>query len=126
MTEDIIDTYRSIIVTKDSSWVVFEHGTCVIFKNPDPQLDLKKEAIKLLKEWGPVVPGTPAADFSITSLTEHPGWVVTCHHPDIINYVDRSEFDEKLLVGEVSIGLRGRSKRDADAKSLKIIHIEKK
>jgi len=126
MTENIIDTYRSIIVTEDSSWVVFKHGTCVIFKNPDPKLDLKKEAIKLLKEWGPVVPGTPSGDFNITTLTEQPGWVVTCHHPDIIDYVDRSDFDEKMLVGEINIGLMGRSKRDKDAKSLKVMHVEKK
>ena len=50
MTINYIDAWRSIIVTEDSSWVIFEEGTCVVFKSPDPKLDLKKEAIKLLKE----------------------------------------------------------------------------
>ncbi|NHI94756.1 MAG: hypothetical protein EAX96_19855 [Candidatus Lokiarchaeota archaeon] len=126
MVKNIIETWRSIIITEDSSWVIFEHGTCIVFKSPDPPLNLKKEAIDLLKKWGPVVPGTPSGDFNIISLEQQSGWVITCHHPDIINYVDRSEFDEFQLVGEVNIGLLGRSKRDADAKSLKVIHIEKK
>ncbi len=127
MGENIIDTYRSIITTEDASWVIFEHGTCVIFKNPDPNLDLKKEAINLLKEWGPVYPGTPAGDFNVTGLENDPGSIVTCHHPDIINYVKRSDVarDEFQLVNEAQIGLFGRSRRDLDAKSLKVIHVEK-
>ena len=125
MTTNYVKVYEEIIVTEDASWVIFENGTCVVFKNPDPKLDLKEEAIKLLKEWGPVVPGTSAGDFNITTLTQHPGWIVTCHHPDIINYVSPTDFDEKQLVGEVNIGLFGRSMRDTDAKSLKVIHVQK-
>ncbi|MFX0090993.1 MAG: hypothetical protein ACFFBD_04455, partial [Candidatus Hodarchaeota archaeon] len=58
---DLINTWRTIILGAQKSWVMFEHGTCVILM--EPQEDLQAQAKELLKEWGPVVPGTPLGDF---------------------------------------------------------------
>src|SRR6266536_1874239 len=81
--------WRSIIVGENKSWVLFEHGTCVIFTNATG--DLEKQAKDLLAEWGPVQVGTDAGDFNVVELAERPGWVVSCHHPDILTYVGPEE-----------------------------------
>jgi hypothetical protein len=121
MTEssDLIDTWRSIIVGEGKSWVLFEHGTCVILTSP--VADLAGAAMALLKEWGPVVPGTSAGDFNVVALQEDPGWVVTCHHPDILTYVGADEFQGETPE-DMLIGLLGRSKRHQDAEELQVIH----
>jgi hypothetical protein len=75
-----------------------------------------------MREWGPVVPGTPAGDFSVIELDTAPGWVVTSHHPDILTYVAREEVGDGA--SEPFVGLLGRSKRDQDARELEIIHVE--
>ena len=78
--------------------------------------------MELMKTYGPVHAGTPAGDFSIITLDEEPGWVVTSHHPDILTYVSPDEVDEQS--NDLVIGLLGRSKRDLDAAELMVIHVE--
>ena len=75
-----------------------------------------------MKEWGPVHAGTPSGDFSVTSLAEHPGWVVTCHHPDVLNYVGPE--DVRAGAPDFVIGIVGRSNRNADAETLRVLHVE--
>ena len=120
--EQLIDTWRRIIVGGGKSWVVFEHGTCVILTRRAEEV--AAEATALLKEWGPVVVGTPAGDFNVVKLQDEPGWVVTCHHPDILTYVGADEFAEGHAPEEMMIGLIGRAKRGQDAEELRIIHTE--
>ncbi|MFX0095882.1 MAG: hypothetical protein ACFFBD_29355, partial [Candidatus Hodarchaeota archaeon] len=59
-------------------------------------------------------------------LDNHPGWVVQYHHPDILNYVSPTEFNEEAEPNSVTIGMIGRSARAQDADSLTIVHIEDK
>lgn len=120
---DLIETWRGIIQGDSKSWVLFERGTCVILMQPE--VDLVTQAKALLKEWGPVQVGTDSADFNVVKLENDPGWVVTCHHPDILTYV-RADEDKAEEPAEIVIGLMGRSMRDEDAKELKVIHIEDK
>jgi hypothetical protein len=75
-----------------------------------------------MAEWGPVHAGSPAGDFSVIKLEDDPGWVVTGHHPDMLNYVSPEEVGE--APSDVSVGLLGRSKRARDASELQIIHVE--
>jgi hypothetical protein len=118
--DNLIQIWRGIIVGEGKSWVLFEHGTCVIFVNAVG--DVERQAVELLREWGPVQVGTDAGDFTVVELAEHPGWVVTCHHPDILTYVDPEEVGEGAA--EIMIGLIGRSKRDQDAHELKVVQVE--
>ena len=122
MADSLIEAWRQIIVGGEKSWVLFENGTCVILMNPEA--DLRQQANELMREWGPVRAGTPAGDFSVIELPQHPGWVVTCHHPDILNYVSPDEVEAGA--SDVIIGLLGRSKRHQDAEGLIIIHVEDK
>lgn len=122
MTDSLIETWRQLILGDAKSWVLFENGTCVILMQPEG--DLRQLATELLKEWGQVQSGTSAGDFSVIDLSPHPGWVVTGHHPDILNYVSPDEVEPDAP--DVIIGLLGRSMREQDAEELNIIHVEDK
>src|SRR5438270_5939041 len=122
-TDELVEIWRQIMVGEGKSWVLFEHGTCVILTQPEA--DLAAQATGLMREWGPVQVGTDAGDFDVISLENSPGWVVTCHHPDILNYVSPDEFDGKEPQ-EIMIGLLGRSMRDQDGRELHVIHVEDK
>ena len=122
MSNSLIETWRKIIVGKEKSWVLFENGTVVILMQPET--DLKQQAVRLLEKFGKVFAGTPAGDFSVIDLQEDDGWVVACHHPDILNYVSPGEIEEEPE--DWKIGLTGRSKRNDDANELNIIHVEDK
>lgn len=121
MSDELITTWKRIILGEEKSWVLFEHGTCIILMNPGD--DLAKEATELMREYGPAHAGSPAGDFSVIHLSESPGWVVTCHHPDILTYVSPEEVMSNEP-SDLTIGLLGRSKRDEDAEGLRIIHVE--
>lgn len=123
-TDDVVQTWRSVINGPEKSWVLFENGTCVILLKP--QGDLAAEAVALLREWGPVRVGSASADFSVIVLPEGRGWAVTCHHPDILSYVAADEMGDIGERRDHLIGLRGRSKRDDDAKDLRVVHVEDK
>jgi hypothetical protein len=118
---DLVETWRGIIQGDTKSWVLFEHGTCVILMQPEA--DLAEQAKALLAEWGPVQVGTDSADFNVIELENGSGWVVTCHHPDILVYVPMDD-DNTAGTSDVVIGLIGRAKRDQDAKELNVIYIE--
>ncbi len=119
---DLVNVWRNIIVGDDKSWVLFENGTCVILMDPDE--DLSAQAIELMKQWGPVHAGCSAGDFSTITLDDEAGWVVTCHHDDILTYVSPDECGDDT--SDVAVGLLGRSKRGQDAETLTVIHVEDK
>ncbi|MEN8215562.1 MAG: hypothetical protein ABFS56_04150 [Pseudomonadota bacterium] len=122
MNDQLVAQWRNIIVGDDKSWVLFENGTCVILM--EPETDLSAQAVELMKEWGPVHAGTSAGDFSTITLEDDSGWVVTSHHNDILTYVAPEEGGDEPT--DLSVGLLGRSKRNQDAESLAVIHIEDK
>jgi hypothetical protein len=79
-----------------------------------------------MSTWGPVHAGTPAGDFNTISLLDPPGgWIVTGHHPDMLNYVSPEDFTDPNP-SDLVIGLLGRGNRDQDAHTLQIVHIEDK
>src|SRR6478609_2939466 len=115
----LVEIWRRTIEGADKVWAIFEHATCVIFADAD--VEVEKAAVTLLREWGPVHAGSPAGDFSVIELARQPGWVVTCHHPDILTYVDAREFEGEP--SELEIGLLGRSLRDRDASELNVLYV---
>lgn len=122
-TTDWAAAWREIIIGPGKSWVVFENGTCVVLMAPDGS-DPATQATALLQEYGQVQTGTPSADFEIIELAEYPGWVVTCHHPDILNYVPADALAEKAGPPDLLVGLMGRSARDEDARHPVVIAIQ--
>ncbi|OQE32466.1 hypothetical protein PENFLA_c001G07921 [Penicillium flavigenum] len=117
------DIWRSILIGgSKKSWVLFEHGTCVILMNPTSD-DLATQATDILKEWGPVRAGSSAGDFNVIELEGNPGgYVVEGHHDDVLNYVPAEAVEEGA--SDMVAGLIGRGNRDVDASELKVVHIE--
>jgi len=117
---ELVEVWRRIIAGPGKSWVLFEHGTCVILVEPEE--DLAAQATAILREWGPVHPGSPAGDFGTSDLADEPGWVVYGHHNDVLTYVAPDEVDSEPDPFE--IGMVGRSKRDQDGHELTVVHVE--
>ena len=118
----LIAAWRDTISGPEKSWVLFENGTCVILM--EPEADLAAQATALLKEWGPVHAGSSFGDFGTIELEDGRGWVVTCHHNDILTFVGPDEV--RHGAEEVAVGLYGRSKRGRDAEELRVLHVEDK
>ena len=119
---ELVEAWRATINGPDKSWVLFENGTCVILM--EPEADLSAQATALLKEFGPVSAGSSFGDFSVITLDDGRGWVVTCHHNDILTFVGPDEV--RHGAEEVAVGLYGRSKRGQDAEELRVLHVEDK
>jgi hypothetical protein len=115
----LVGPWERLITGPFRTWVVFEHGTCVVLRQP--QGNPAEQARALLTEWGPVHVGSPAGDFNVRSLRDLDGWLVTFDHPDILTYVGPLEVQPGS--GNVVVGLLGRKKRADDARDLKVIQI---
>src|SRR5262245_11999046 len=118
---ELVAAWRDIINSPDKSWVLFENGTCVVLT--DPAGDLAAQAVELLREHGPVQPGSSFGDFGTITLDDGRGWVVTCHHNDILTYVAPDEVGTGSA-NDRAVGLLGRSKRGQDAEELRVVHVE--
>jgi len=104
------------------NWVLFENGTYIIFDDLNGISDVQQEAIRLMKEYGPVSLGGPSGDFGVTHLNKTEGWVVSGHGYGMYTYVHPSELNQSAP-DDSAIGLFGRSKRARDANDLKFIHV---
>ncbi|QKX54280.1 uncharacterized protein TRUGW13939_01365 [Talaromyces rugulosus] len=118
-----IHLWRNLLGNNKKTWVLFEHGTCLILMQPES--DLGKQAREIMSTDGPVRVGSAMGDFSARQpIDPFTGWIVTGHHPDMVNYIAP---EDDRLNGEESgfiVGMLGRTNRDEDSKSLNIVHIE--
>ncbi|WP_435822268.1 hypothetical protein [Actinacidiphila alni] len=119
--ETLVGAWRRLLVNPRATWVLFAHGTCVVLTAPDG--DLAEQAVRILRDSGPVHAGSSAGDFSVITAEDGDGWVVTSHHPDVLTYVARDEVEEG---GDLAVGLFGRSKRHSDGTELTVVHVEDK
>lgn len=125
MTEaDLLNHVKLAINPQFQDWVLFKNGTYIIFDNADTIPSLENEAIKLMKEFGPVHVGGLAGDFGVTHLNETEGWIVSGHGYGMYTYVSPSEVSEKPE--DLEIGLFGRQKRNMDGEKPVILHINRK
>ncbi|MGW5609518.1 hypothetical protein ACWEWI_26180 [Streptomyces sp. NPDC003753] len=120
-TEILVDVWRRLLTDPRKSWVLFEHGTCVVLTDPDG--DLAEQATEVLGKFGPVHAGFPAGDFGVVNVKDADGWVVTGHHQDVLTYVAPDEPSDRE---NLAVGLCGRSKRHRDGTELRVVHVEDK
>jgi len=118
-TETLVDVWRRLLADPGKSWVLFEHGTCVVLTAPEG--DLAEQATGILRSFGPVHVGSPAADFGVIHLEDGAGWVVTGHHQDVLTYVGS---DEPQGRDDLFVGMCGRAKRHRDGTELRAVHVE--
>ncbi|GAA6765405.1 hypothetical protein AAFH68_13400 [Flavobacterium sp. CGRL1] len=65
---ELLNKVRLSINEKCQDWVLFQNGTYIIFDHAETIPDIENEAIKLMKEFGPVYVQTPSEDFDVTDL----------------------------------------------------------
>lgn len=118
-TETLIDAWRRLLTGSGKSWVLFEHGTCVVLEHP--AADLTEQAVGILREFGPVHVATSAGDFRVLELNTGEGWLVTSHHPDVVTFVPRDDPEDP---SHLAVGILGRSRRDRDGTELRAVHVE--
>lgn len=119
---DIISVFQKVVTDPSMSWVLFKNGTCVMPLNSE--VDVRTQAMKILEEHGSVVAGTPSGDFEVTKISEIGGWIVTGAFPGIMMYVSDEEAGREK--SDFKIGMIGRTKKEQDATSLEVVHIEDK
>ncbi len=123
--KNLLENVKLSISPKFQDWVLFKNGTYLIFDNADTIPDIGEQAIKEMKEFGPVYVGSSAGDFNVIGLKQTEGWIVSGHGYGMYTYVNPSELENKNP-SDIEIGLYGRSKRDKDGRSPEIIYINKK
>ena len=112
--------YRKLLGSP-STITVFRNGTCVF---SDKQVT-KEEVVHLMRTEGPVVSGSWKADFFVGKMKEPvPGTVIRYHHPNIVSFVNESEFP--LSCPELVVGAFVRLARDCDSRDLHVVHYESK
>lgn len=118
-TETLIGAWRRLLSGSGKSWVLFEHGTCVVLE--EPVGPLADRGTEILREFGPVSVSGPAGDFRVLELKNGEGWLVTGHHPDVVTYVALDECEDP---SHLAVGIHGRSKRDRDGREPHVVHVE--
>ncbi len=109
------------------AWVVFAGGTA-FFSEPSDDLPLDASNAELiraakiaLEELGPVIPGTPSADFNPVLLDDwFPGtfiYFVSYDHPSVATIMIADEDDA------LAAGLEARARRNADHEARHIVEI---
>jgi hypothetical protein len=118
---NLVEAWRAILGDLDKSWVLFEHGTCVVFT--EPGADLVAQAAAILREFGPVGDESAIGDFAATiPLPDGRGWLVAGHHSDIVTFVGRDEVAPGTP--DAAIGRLGRARRALDVEQLRVLHVE--
>lgn len=125
MNITLIENVKLAINPKFQDWVLFENGTYIVFNDTDKIEDIRKEAFKIMAEYGPVHIGSPAGDFEVITLKKAEGWSISGHYFGMYTYVHPSEINTSA-VNESEIGIFGRSKRNLDSQNPTIIYINRK
>ena len=140
----LIETFEKFFSNfrqKPDCWAIFKNGTCVwIYYKDDASseekesFDISKYAKDLLKEYGPIHPGSPQGYFYVNEAENIDGYFVSFHISGLISYVSENDEEVKRIVDRkkiveqkeknLVIGLIGRYYRKLDSESLEIVHIE--
>ena len=112
------------------AYAVFAHGTIVLFEEViTNNEEVEQKAVEAMNRYGPVMPGSPAADFNVVSVQAKfgGGWMVTSWNKNIYTLVLPDSKDELKVednADDLVVGLQGRGKRHLDSQELKVIHVE--
>ena len=125
IVNELLERVKLAINPAFSDWVLFKNGTYIIVDDADSNFDVPANAVRAMREYGPVSVGGPAGDFEVFHLDETEGWVVGGHGYGMYTYVHPSELTA-TSPSDVEIGLLGRSKRDLDGADPTILHVNSK
>lgn len=109
--------WPQLLRSPTASFVLFEHGTCVVCVDVD-SAKLGEHAQRTLAASMPT-PGNPTGDFSVQSLDEH-GWLVGFDDPDVLVLLLPEESKD---ADDLQLGLRGRNRLRLDATEARVARI---
>lgn len=121
-TNSLLENVKLAINPKFKNWVLFQNGTYIIFDSIKDSKNIKEEAIRKMKKYGPVSAGGPAGDFNVINLKNPKAWIVSGHYYGMYTYVNPKELDSQTP-NDVTVGLFGRSKRNLDGLNPIVIHV---
>lgn len=124
LNRDKVDLVRRGLVAGRGDWVLFDNGSFVVFRDAMPEDDIESAAIRVMRERGAVVPGTPSADFQVTALEDVSGWVVRGDVDGLYIYVQPEELESENP-DELEIGMFARTIRQLDHEDLVVLHVER-
>ncbi|MCH2034192.1 MAG: hypothetical protein MK202_11845 [Tenacibaculum sp.] len=121
-TNSLLENVKLAINPKFKNWVLFQNGTYIIFDSIKDSKNIREEAIRKMKKYGPVSAGGPAGDFNVINLKNPKAWIVSGHCYGMYTYVNPKELDSQTP-NDVTVGLFGRSKRNLDGLNPIVIHV---
>ncbi|HLO87340.1 MAG TPA: hypothetical protein VK203_20365 [Nostocaceae cyanobacterium] len=121
---DKIEYVRLAVHSDLPNWVLFTHGTFIIFADVTDEDDLEQQAIDILREHGEVRIGESSADFQVTTLSTTVGWVVRGNVPGLYVYVHPTELDSDDP-DDLEVGLFARVIRQTDFEDLEVLHVNR-
>lgn len=123
--EELIEHVKKAINPSFQNWILFKNGTYIIIEDTSDEKEIEKKGLEIMKQYGPVSGGGPPGDFSIITLSQTEGWVVSSHGPGMYTYVHPAELG-KEDPKDIEVGLFGRGKRDMDGENPEIVGISSK
>lgn len=101
---------------KQKNWVLFKHGTYVIFPNQTSETDARRTAIALLKSYNGTTVNTRKSQLA-------KGWIASTTK-GIYNYIDRKKMG-RGVPEENAIVQKAIENINLDKKELEIVHINR-
>lgn len=113
----LVARWPTLLRSPTASFVLFEHGTCVVGVNVGPD-GLAAHATRVLLESVPM-PGGSSADFEVQRRDEG-GCLVFFENPDVLVLLLAEECGG---LDELQLGLCGRNRLHLDASNPRVAHI---
>ncbi len=101
---------------KQKNWVLFKHGTYIIFPNQTTEADAKRTAIALLQSYNGTTVNTRKSQLA-------KGWIASTTK-GIYNYIDRKKMG-RGVPEENAIEQKAIENINRDKKELEIVHINR-
>ena len=104
------------------NWVLFKHGTYVVFDNKDHMPDLVQKALDLMKEHRPKTAEAYHWDYSVTELHRIEGWSVHGNGYGIYTYVYPREMAD-LEADMPQVAAFAKAKRALDEAVPEVVYV---
>lgn len=119
--QELLGHVKQAIISSYRNWVVFKHGTYIIFDSIEGITDVQAEAVRLLTQHKPKRPADKNWDFKITELNNTVGWSVFGNGYGIYTYIHPLEVS--MHPNPQELGAYGKAKRALDEANPEIIFI---
>ncbi len=124
MISRLIELAKNQLNAQSPYWVLFEHGTSIVFKNELPQdvEELKTWALEAMKRSIYLQRTVNTYQDDIIPIAAPLGWLVPTYFQGIYTFVAAEEFKQEAP-SEMAVWVKARNKQNKDAEALNIVYI---